>query len=203
MRTSTFFLVIIAMVIGITCLIAQKMGFEFGLGLDFSNSTILPKNEWNQNLIGKWKFNTRISNPTELWVFDGKAEYLENGEFIRQVTIKYYQDYHNQTPHEGENDLQIVAGGTIKGKWITDTITGNWKETAESCEIVNSTVKNGYNKEYNACQWFPPGGTIAYGNNTSSFSESEVKTFSEDKIDIQGKSFSDEGKKQWTFKRLK
>lgn len=201
MRTVIFFLALVAMLGGGIYLASQKIFSP--IGADFLEGGISPSRQWCGQLVGTWKFNTRISNPRELWVFTGTINYLSDGKFVRQVTCKFYKNSWGGEPHEKDANLGIVAGGTVEGKWKVDTTHGNWQETATDCAIVNSIVEQGFNQDYDACTWFSKGSPVVYGNHVTTFSRSEVSVFTVNNILIEGESFSDGGKKTWSFKKVK
>jgi len=201
MRTIMFFLILAAMLGGGIYLASQKMGIW--VGPDFIDGGVSPVREWHDQMIGIWKYESRLSNPRELWVFTGRVEYLPDGRFIRQVTGKLYQDGYGSVPEESDSDLGIVTGGTVEGTWKVDTAQGNWQETATGCALSNSIVEQGFNERYDVCAWFSKGHPVIYGNHVTTFSRSDVSVFTADKILIEGESFSDGGKNTWSFKKVK
>ena len=200
MRTAIFFLMLAAMLGGGIYIASQKMGVQ--VGPDFIDGGVSPAREWHDQMIGVWKYESRLSNPRELWVFTGRVEYLPDGKFIRQVTGRFYKDGAGE-PDEHESDLGIVTGGTVEGTWKVDTVQGNWQETATECALSNSIVEQGFNEKYDACVWFNRGYPTIYGNQVTTFSRSDVSVFTAEKILIEGESFSDGGMNTWSLKKVK
>ena len=199
MKSTLFFLLIFAM-LGATCYIGiQKYGDE--TGLNPVNKNILPAIDWEKTLVGKWRFQTRLSSPKELWIFKGVIEYSSDGKFTRHVNIKYYQDGNGYTPNEDEYDLGIVAGGRVSGLWEVDTSGGVWLEMPTSCNVINSIVKPGFNEKYNSCNWFQKDVPYSYGFITETYNRTGFQIFNKNKIVIEGESFDDDGKQQWIFER--
>ena len=194
MRSTIFFLILAAMLFGGIYVASQKQGFDFGTG------KITPASEWSRILPGRWKFKTIMKNPREIWLFEGEAEYFEDGHFNRYVTMKYYFD--DYEPDIEDEDLGIVAGGSVSGTWEVDTIVGVWNEKIEQCDISNSIIENGCNENYNGCSWFNTGSSGHYGKNRRSDIKTEITNFSNRKIEISGTDFSEGGTLPWAFKRI-
>ncbi|MFN4254423.1 MAG: hypothetical protein ACK4Q5_05415 [Saprospiraceae bacterium] len=208
MKIFIFFLLLALMLGGGVLIVCHKMDIDIGtskvfaaLGLGSGGGSIATTSEWGGILTGRWEFKTKFTEPREIWYFEGEVKYLPSGEFLRQMTVKYY---HNQghEPEMDDYDLAIVAGGTVKGKWRVDTAESVWKEIVLECAMKNSLVVSGFNNDYDACQWYNPLDKLNYGNTVENFGSSEVEEFSANEISIIGKNFDSGGKKSWVFKRL-
>lgn len=209
MKSFTFFLILISM-LGISAVIvAKKMGVDFGLDGSLPSLNLgsigsgeaVDVSRWEQVLPGRWEFKTKFTQPRDIWIFEGEVVYLPDGSFTRQMTVKFYHDNYRE-PKMDDDDLGIIAGGTVKGKWKVDTLSRCWRETVSTCNLQNSVVSNGFNKEYSACEWFPLGKGSVFGNSVSDLGSSKFEEFSADEISISGKDFDSGGKKTWSFRKI-
>lgn len=202
MRSFLFFVAVIALIgVGIY-LVRGKLGIERG---GFSSGEISHSREWTKILPGRWSFKTEFISLKEAEVWEGEVEYFADGKMERFVSYKYYgTDYYSGKTEIEDRYIDIIAGGSVSGNWSVDTSAGVWKETVSKCQIVNSFVGQDGNEKFSVCDnYFTEGSTASYGNVKGATTKYEFSEFSQNKISIKGKSYSNDGDMRYIFSRIK
>ncbi len=197
---TVFFLLSVLALMGAGVYMKLGNGMEFSGGF-ISDNSIAPAGEWQYIMPGKWEFNAVFKAPKECSVLQGEVEYTADGDFNRFVTVKYYHDPNKTITNIDKNNVKIIAGGSVSGKWMVGD-EGTWKEVAQNCDMPNSLIESGYNTKYEACLWFPLNDTVIYGNSVYSLGEYELQAFNKEKILIKGRTFNDDGNITYTFHKV-
>lgn len=202
MRKTFFWLFIIALIgLGGIIMYGKATGESLPLPILSLTSSIAPTSEWESIMIGKWKFKTVFKSLKEAEVWEGEVEYFPDGKMERYVTYKNYGQNGGEA-RISDDYVNFIAGGKAVGAWSVKNTEEVWVEVVSDCFMTNSYVGYNMNEEFNACYDFPKGEKSPYGNQQNEIVKLEIKQFSKQKIIIEGKDFSNNGKRTYTFKRI-
>ncbi|RAJ89907.1 hypothetical protein LX87_05596 [Larkinella arboricola] len=154
------------------------------------NTTIVDRNI----LLGKWDFEIRTDSYKEINIIKGTAIYNNSNQYIKRITYKKYIDYYGKA-EDTQGSERVLAGGTVNGNWGTTNIEF-WEEDLSDCDIkasVNTTDQK------NFCTIFDD--YSRFGNVITNTKNFEIKSFTTDKILIEGEDLSSEGKITITYIR--
>lgn len=140
-----------------------------------SGEKILPSEEWEEILIGKWEFLTSSSSSKK---YEGTVIFNDDKSFVRKVSYSI-----------GTNPKR-TAGGTIRGTW---EVKGDmWIEKVSECNIIPEYLS--------VCEAFEP--LTIYGEKESDYFDYSISYFNQDRVVIVRRDLSDNDKVIFKFDRM-
>lgn len=202
MKPKIFILaLILLMLVGTYSLLYDKMGLP-SMRVPFLGSAnpVLPVGQWQQALVGKWKYRRVFRATDYTWVYEGEVEYGMDGRFNRFITCKHYWIPNDLKPKD--ELISSIAGGSYWGKWSVDATNQFFKEDIEGCDVITGRADS-YGKKVDFCNTsFAKGNTWLFGHSNSSKSRFEMKRFCKNKIVVQGELFAEAAKVEAVFERI-
>lgn len=148
---------------------------------------IANNDEWEEILLGKWRYETIIYDMKRKSIITGKVEYLSDGNFSREVSFKSYNS---------RSKLYFQSGGKVYGTWKVNQ-DSTWIENIDKC-----TIEPRYgDKEFDTCAEKYDGENI-YGIKESGIFNFEFLVFNDSEINIAAKDLADELTDSYVFTRL-
>ncbi len=150
-----FILLIALILLSLNFFSPEKKGQE----IYFSEGEIAPFEQWDEIIIGKWKFNAEIKGLKKIQVYEGQVEYHSDSTCAWGLHYNMYEGYEAGTVEKSKNDLKVSGGIVRECDWTID-IDGDdvsWEEDNCVCQDKLSYSSSGNNRT-NLCaeikKWF-------------------------------------------------
>jgi len=175
----------------------EKLGFTSffdSSGTEEIEEYNVSPDQWHRLLVGNWGFLQENESQKAYHIFSGEVEYFADGTFVKHITHKYYIPKYSDrviSSNFDKNELGIIEGGVVKGKWKVIPEKGVWIESISKCKISREFTAENRNEilGYQLCDR-EFSGDLQFGTYSNDEVKFSLNQFSYDgKIKINGRNF--------------